>query len=372
MLALVSVDKPTPESERLAPRASRVVLYGAAVVVITAGLKAAGDFLVPLVFSIFVAVLVSPAVFWLESKRLPRVLAIAIVASLVVAAMMGVGIFVGRSLRGFSHELPRYQEGVLELANGGRALAEHFGLPIETIAWEDIVSPGAAVDVATLLVSELGAFLSNALLVVLSVVFLLLEATALPVKLRAAFGDRTGALDQARSIANEIKSYIVIKTYVSLATGVVVALAMWWLDIDFPLLWGFAAFFLNYVPNVGSVLAAIPPALLGLVDHGLGKLVWVSIVFLLVNVVIGNIIEPKMMGRRLGLSTFVVFFSLVFWGWLWGPAGMLLSVPLTMVVKIVLENTTHGHAIAVLMGELREAAAHAPPEADAPDEPADA
>ena len=134
-------------------------------------------------------------------------------------------------------------------------------------------------------------------------------------------------------------------------TGTVVGVAMAIVGIDFPVLWGVLAFLLNYVPNLGSILAAIPPVLLALVQFGVGRAIAVVAVFAAVNVLLGNLLEPRLMGRRLGLSTLVVFLSLIFWGWVWGPVGMLLSVPLTMIVKIMLENTPDLRWVAVLLGD---------------------
>ena len=136
----------------------------------------------------------------------------------------------------------------------------------------------------------------------------------------------------------------------SLTTGILIGAAMKLLDVDFPLLWGVLAFLLNYIPNLGSMLAAIPPVLLATVQLGIGRAILVAIVFGVVNVVMGTFIEPHLMGRQLGLSTLVVFLSLVFWGWVWGPIGMLLSVPLTVILKIMLENTEDFRWIAVLLG----------------------
>ncbi len=126
------------------------------------------------------------------------------------------------------------------------------------------------------------------------------------------------------------------------------------LDVRFAFMWGLLAFALNYIPNIGSVLAAIPPILQVLVFGGLYEALVVLAGYLIVNTVFGNILEPRIMGRGLGLSTLVVFLSLIFWGWLLGPVGMLLSVPLTIIVKIALEQTSGGRSIAFLLSDVRK------------------
>jgi len=202
--------------------------------------------------------------------------------------------------------------------------------------------------------------LSNTLLVLLTVVFILFEAAGFPDKFRAAFGHSESS-QRFTKIRSEIQHYLGIKTVVSLTTGVAIGVAMAILGVDFPILWGGLAFLLNYIPNLGSILAAIPPVLLATVQLGPSQALVVAIVFVAVNVVLGNFVEPYFMGRRLGLSTLVVFLSLVFWGWVWGPVGMLLSVPLTMVVKIMLENTEDLRWIAVLLDAGAPRAVPVPP-----------
>ncbi len=145
-------------------------------------------------------------------------------------------------------------------------------------------------------------------------------------------------------------AYLGIKTAVSLVTGLLIGTWAWLLDLDFPVLLGLIGFALNYVPTIGSILAVIPALFLSLVQFGsFGHSVLVLGGYLFINAVFGNIIEPNLMGRRLGLSTLVVILSLIFWAWVWGPIGALLAVPLTMVVKIMLENTEDLHWVAVLL-----------------------
>jgi predicted PurR-regulated permease PerM len=135
----------------------------------------------------------------------------------------------------------------------------------------------------------------------------------------------------------------------SLVTGAIIAIALALMGVDFPLLWGALAFLLNFIPTIGSIIAALPPLLLSLVQLGPWYALGVMILFLAVNMIIGNILEPALTGRQLGMSPLVVFGSLLFWGWVWGPVGMILSVPLTMIIKIILENTQDMRWVAALL-----------------------
>jgi len=198
--------------------------------------------------------------------------------------------------------------------------------------------------------SGFGGVLSNAFLILLTVIFILLEASSFPRKLRETLSDPQSQLPYFQRFTETVNRYMAIKTTISLVTGGLIAGFLAVLGVDFPLLWGMVAFLLNYIPNIGSLIAAIPAVLMALVQLGLGPAVVTALGFVGVNIAMGTFIEPRFMGRGLGLSTLVVFLSLVFWGWVLGPVGMLLSVPLTMTVKIALEANPDTHWLAVLLG----------------------
>jgi predicted PurR-regulated permease PerM len=200
--------------------------------------------------------------------------------------------------------------------------------------------------------------LSNLVLVLLTIAFLLLEAAGVSGKIQAAFG-RPGNAARLARIRTEVQHYLAIKTAISLATGILVTTGLAVIGVDFPLLWGLIAFLANFIPNLGSIIAAVPPLLLALIQFGFWPALGVAVFFLVINFVIGSLVEPTLMGRRLEISTLVVFLSLVFWGWVWGPVGMILSVPLTIIVKIMLENTEDLRWVAVILGSSAQAPAPA-------------
>ena len=202
----------------------------------------------------------------------------------------------------------------------------------------------------TSLATQLLAALSQIFLVILTMVFMLVEASSLPGKLRRAMGSPDADLKDWRAAMQQVQKYVAIKAAVSLATAALATLLTAALGIDFPLLWGLIAFLFNFIPNIGSVIAAIPPVLLALVQYGLTSALLVAAGYLSINLIMGNVVEPRLMGRRLGLSTLVVFLSLIFWNWVWGPVGMVLSVPLTVIVKIVLEHSTEFRGLAIMLG----------------------
>jgi predicted PurR-regulated permease PerM len=179
---------------------------------------------------------------------------------------------------------------------------------------------------------------------------MLLEVSSLPVKLKKIFNDPDKSISQVQSIYDNINKYIAIKTWISLVTGLLATILCIIIGVDYPILWGVLAFALNYIPTIGSFIALIPPVLLTLVQLSPIEALVVLVGYVIINTVMGNILEPKFMGKGLGLSTLVVFLSLIFWGWILGPIGMLLSVPLTITIKIVLDSSEETRWLAVLLG----------------------
>jgi predicted PurR-regulated permease PerM len=329
-------------------REIHVLLAAASVVVLIAGLKAASSLILPFLVALFVAMVSVPLLNGLQRRRVPSSLAVLLTLAVVVLAVVALAWLVGGSLAAFTAAAPRYQARLDSLAQEAKELLTSWGFDPSVHLSLDLVNPSRALNLATSTLMAVGTALSNLVMVLLTIVFLLMETAGFPDKLQAAFGHEASA-ERWATMRLEVQRYLAMKTLISLLTGVVVTIALAIIGVDFPILWGVLAFMLNYIPTLGSIIAAVPPVLLALVQFGLGRAVAVAVVFVAVNVLFGNIIEPQVMGRRLGLSSLVVFLSLVFWGWVWGPVGMLLSVPLTMVVKISLENTENLRWIAVLL-----------------------
>jgi len=287
----------------------------------------------------------------------PSVVAVLLVVVALMTAMSGFGAVVGGSINDFTAAIPRYQERIDGLVGSVGAWLDQLPFDVPTIGVFDLFNPGALMGFLGRGLKGLVSALSNTLLVLLTLMFMLLEAASMPIKLQAAAGGRTADVSRFGKAAGEVQLYLAIKTVISLCTGGVIALWMAILGLDFALVWGLLAFLLNYIPNFGSIIAAVPAVLLALVQLGVGKAILVALGFMAVNVGFGNLLEPQLLGRRLGLSPLVVFLSLVFWGWVWGPLGMLLSVPLTMMVKIVLENSEDLRWIAIMLDSGKSAAA---------------
>lgn len=317
-------------------------------IVVAAGLKAAGTLITPLLISLFFAVLCIPPMQRLKRHGVPDGLAIAIVVLVATLAVIAISMIIGRSLAGFESKIPQYGASLEGSIQGAVAWLRDLGLDISS---EDFkVGTGSIFRFIGDLMGELGSALSQLLMVVLTMIFMLVEASTFPAKLRWALGKPDSDLEGWNDAMKRVQKYIAIKAGVSLVTALLATALTAALGVDFPLLWGLLAFLFNFIPNIGSVIAAGPPVLLALVQHGSGTALLVAIGYFAINMVMGNVIEPRLMGQRLGLSTLVVFLSLIFWNWIWGPVGMVLSVPLTVIVKIVLEHSSEFKGVAILLG----------------------
>lgn len=328
----------------------RLLVSAAAFVVVVAGMKAAKSIIVPFLISVFIAIISAPPLFWLRRKRVPGALALLIVFAGILLAALLVSAVVGTSLDGFVKTLPDYQAKLQEQVGNILDALKELGMPVRTELVMKSLNPGAAIQFAATLLKGFGGILTNAFLILMTVVFILLEAGGLPGKIRKAIPEAEESMDRFQQVADNVNRYMVIKTLVSLLTGLAVFIMLWLTGVDFPVLWGLLAFLFNYVPNIGSIIAAVPAVLLAFIAPGGAAPLIAALGYVAINVVVGNILEPKFMGRGLGLSTLVVFLSLVFWGWVFGPVGMLLSVPLTMTVKIALDSNEETRWLAVLMG----------------------
>jgi len=332
------------------------VISFAAVIIIVIGLQMAKDLLVPFLVAAFLALITVRPMLWMQRNRVPSILAALIIVSVIMLLLAIVGAVVGTSIAEFTAALPTYQERLDVIVQGFiNLVAKAFNREDALESVGDMIDPGWAMGLAATLLNSLKDVLTNIFLIIFTMIFILLEASTVETKVAAAFGRSTQSLKRPRVFLANLGRYLGIKTVVSMATGLTAGVLTWVIGLDFPLLWGMLAFLLNYVPNIGSIIAAVPAVLMALVQLGPGAASATAIGFVGINIVFGNVIEPRLMGYGVGLSPLVVFIGLVFWGWVFGPFGMLLSVPLTMTLKLALESDKRTRWIAILIGSERDA-----------------
>ncbi len=329
----------------------------AAFVVLVAGMKAAAVLVVPFLLAGFLAVISAPPLFWMQKKGIPSILGIVLLMVGVMIIQLLLVTLVSSSILEFTNNLPFYQDRLKGLTESGLRFLAGYGVQLEVEKLSTVIDPGRVLSLVANTLNGLGGVLTNTFFVLLAFLFILSEAAGFPAKLRVLAGDKEDEMAKYGQITKGVNRYLGIKTITSMATGMVVWLWLWIQGVDFPVMWGVFAFLLNYIPNIGSIIAAVPAVLLALIQLGPMAAAISGVGFLLVNVVVGSIIEPRVMGEGTGLSALVVFMSLSFWGWVLGPVGMLLSVPLTMAVKIALGGRASTRWVAVLLGSNKDAAA---------------
>ena len=326
----------------------------AAFFVIIAGLKMSQSLIVPILLSVFIAIISAPALFWLESKKVPRILAFVIVVVVVLAILSMVGLVIGNSINDFMINLPEYEKNLSTIPAKIGRFASSFKLPflkgdLKANLLKQL-DPSFILGFSGTMLGSIGNLLSNAMLIFLTVAFILFESSSFSRKIESVSKNALCPKSPVGKFLKNMNNYLAIKTGTSFVTGLLVTFMLLLFDVDYPVLWGLMAFFLNFIPSIGSIIAAIPAVLLAFVQFGWQTSLWVAVMYGIINGVIGNIVEPRFMGKGLGLSPLVVFLSLVFWGWVLGPVGMFLSVPLTMTAKIACDSNEKTKIIGVFLG----------------------
>ena len=325
----------------------------AAFVVVVAGMKAAAPLIIPFLLAVFLAIICAPPLFWMQKKGIPEILAMLLMIVVIAGVWISVITLIGSSMTDFTRNVPGYQERLLEQTAGWWRWLTERGITLDRSILTDTFNPGKLLKMAANTLNGLGGVITNTFVIFLTFFFILSEAAGFPCKLRAIQGEQSLALKKYGEIAAGVNRYLGIKTLTSLLTGTVVGFGLSMQGLDYAIMWGVVAFFLNFIPNIGSIIAAIPAVILSLVQLGGGAALVTGSIYLAVNIVIGSILEPRVMGKGVGLSVLVVFISLAFWGWVLGPVGMLLSVPLTMAVRIALDESDDSRWLAILLSSNR-------------------
>jgi len=339
------MDKTTEQSQ-----AVKLLVIVASFVIIVAGMKAAESIIVPFLLALFIAIIASPPYFWLQDKGIPKALSMLIVIFAFLFLISIIGLLIGTSINDFTSKLPLYETKLRSQMQGVIAWLTEAGILEKQINLNEMFNPSSVFKIVANTLNEVSGLFANGFLILLMIIFMLLEVSSLPLKLKKMFNDPDTSIKRVNSISENINKYIAIKTAISIGTGLLVTIFLLVLGVDYPVLWGVLAFALNFIPTIGSIIALIPVVLLTIVQLGFGDALIVVIGYLIINTIMGNILEPRLMGKGLGLSTLVVFISLIFWGWVLGPIGMLLSVPLTITIKIILDSSEETRWFAVLLG----------------------
>lgn len=326
-----------------------ILLLIIAVVAVGAVLRLMGGIFVPLVIALLLSFVFSPAVSVMVRFKVPRFLAITVVLVLFLAAGFLLGLIVYSSVESLVREFPRYQERITLLLQ--EAMAD---LDLPAGIAEEINVAGRLSSALFRVSSDFMSFASSFTVVLIFLLFLLMEKPYLRRKVTNALKDHT-----TRKIAiifahinSQIGRYIAVKLFVSLLTAVVVYISFNLIGVDFPFIWAVLTFLFNFIPSIGSVaITVLSTAFAFLQFLPDWSLIFATVLSMgTAQFLIGNVLDPKLLGDRLNLSPVIILFSLLAWGWLWGVAGLFLAVPLTVALKIVFENIPGLEPIGILMG----------------------
>jgi AI-2 transport protein TqsA len=343
-----------------------------AIMIVIIGLKFFGDFLydgrsviLPLAFATFLSFMLSPSIDYLIKKRFPNWLAISIPFLATGFLIFFLGIIVKLNIETFIVEFPKYEERTTVIL---KEVLSVFDIQIENFKsspkeWLDdprVAQYLAEFSLTNLITGLLGSIsntLSNIFIVLLFLLFIIVGRNQLTSKLPLAFDSKNAIKIEHvfENIKHQIQAYIIAKTLISLLTALLFILVLYAFGIQFALVWGILTFLLNFIPTVGSIFATILPLSIAVIQfESYGPIIWLGLILFTIQTVIGNVIDPKYIGKSINLSPIVVLFALIFWGWLWGIAGMFLSVPIMVIIKIILENIPELRFISVLMSEQKK------------------
>lgn len=321
----------------------------ASVVIVLAGAKSASEIIVPFLLSLFLAIILSPSYNFFNKKGLPNTISLTLVIGVFIILMGLVAKLIGSSVEQFSSNIDFYSQQLSGIFKKVVSIAENIGIVIDQEEISSVINTKEMMEFSTIIIKSIGSMFTNGFIILLTVIFMILESDYFVKKIEYA-SSKNGMIEHIDEILDSIQNYMVLKALISLLTGLVVWISLLIVGTDYAFLWAVLAFILNFIPNIGSIIAAVPAVLLTLVQLGALSALIVSGIYVAINVIIGSVIEPKVMGKGLGLSTLVVFLSLLFWGWMFGIVGMLLSIPLTIMAKIIFNANDNTRWIAVLLG----------------------
>jgi len=331
------------------------IFYTAAIVVIIAGLKIGAPIINPILMAVFFSIILLQPINWLKNKGVNGLLSSIIVGASILIIIGGLGSVVTESIVEFTGNLPKYKKQLNEITESSITLLNGYGINISNDSISDNFNASSVFGYASKFISGIGGVFGQIVLLMLVVAFIVGEANSFPVKLKVILKNPTVSLDNITNISRSIRYYLVLKTITGLIGGISVSIVLFIMNIQYAIIWGLLVLLMRYIPNIGSIIAAIPIILFVLIQDGLTGVFYVGLAYAIINFIIGQVIEPNFLAKGMNLSTLAVFLSLVFWGWILGNTGMLLAIPITMAIKISLETRENSRWMAIMLGSEKSA-----------------
>ncbi len=328
----------------------RFWVIAASFVIVVAGIKEASNLVTIFLIALFLTAISLSPFLWLRRKKIPDVIALLIVIVGILIVLYFFGFLLSKSISGFSEKVALYEQNLVSTWESIYNMLHGQGLIDEQFRISSFLKSDSIISSSKGFVTGFTKLISNPFLVFFIFIFMMLEVKSFGKKMQFLSKE---SLPELEKIVKNIRVYFGIKTITSFATGLIIYISLLVIGVDFALLWGLIAFILNFIPNIGSIVAAIPVVILAFIQLGVVKGIITGVVYLVVNSIIGSIIEPPLMGRNLGLSPLVVFVSLLFWGYILGPVGMLIAAPLTMILKIVFDTRENTRGFGIILGDAK-------------------
>jgi predicted PurR-regulated permease PerM len=316
-------------------------------------LKASSEIIVPFLISMAIAIVLSPLFTYIESKRIPKSISLIVVIFFALVPIIIFGGYIAEEARDFAVHYHTIKANFLESIHKFIIYMDSFGITIEEDKIRAILQKSNLSEILKRLATQANNQFSNIFLIFFMVAFMLMESKYFYYKMIKIATDYNIQKGIFIEILDKIKSYFIIKVKTSLITALWVLVVLWYYEVSYYYMLALLAFLLNFIPVIGSILAAIPAIILAFLDHNMVITVWVGLWYLIINIIIGNILEPHIMGRGLGLSALIIFLSMIFWGWIFGPTGMILSVPLTMIMQYLFAQYKETRWIALLLSDYK-------------------
>ena len=327
----------------------------AALIIIFAGVIYSKSIITPFLLALFISIICAQPISWLEKKRMPRWLALISIILGIFVIFSGFAYLIGNTLSSFSVNLSKYESTLTSISNAFIQYLNEKGLNIHQDKISALVQPAKILELTASTVNKLFNMVGDTFLIFLTIFFILMEFDSFFVKAKAIMIESDNSISYLSAILQNIRNYLIIKSLLCLLVGILIYFALLIIGVDYPLLWALIAGLMNFIPNIGSIISMIPTVLFALGQLGLGGALWTFSLSILIHIVIGYFIEPRIMGKGLGLSILVVFLSLLFWGFILGIGGMFLSVPITITIKIIMEQNEKTKWLAILLGTPAEA-----------------
>ncbi len=333
---------------------NQLLMFWTFLSIIMVVLKYSAELVTPLLVAISLSIVLSPLLSYLERKYIPKVLSLMGIILLALLPTMIIGGFIGEEVRDFANNFQQTKVQFGESLENFSHFMNGFGIHLTQQEMHDMLDKSNFTGIVKSLVSQAGSQFSNIFLIFFMVAFMLMESQFFYNKMMKITQTYDPDMEDMLNILEKIKSYFLIKVKTSLLTGVSAFIVLWFYDVDYAYLWAALAFFLNFVPVIGSIIAALPPVVMAFIDQSALTALWVAGWYMLINMLVGNILEPKIMGKGLGLSALVIFLSMTFWGWILGPVGMILSAPLTMIVQFIFSQYKETEWLAILLSDYEQ------------------